>query len=107
MRSLVGMFLPLFCVLDLERSNGLMPAARELTMLNRLLIVSGVEHAMLNIGVNLGLLILRPRGCIVLQGSHLHLFKLVVGDTERLDIWCETFYSFSPAARRWFGSSSC
>ena len=82
MKSLVGMFLPLFCVLDLERSNGLMPAARELMMLSRLLIVSGVENAMLNIGVNLGLLILRPRGSMVLQGSHLHLFKLVVADTE-------------------------
>ena len=28
------MFLPLFCVVDLETSNGLMPAAEELMMLN-------------------------------------------------------------------------
>ena len=52
MRSLVGMFLPLFCIADLETSNGLMPAAEELVTLNRLLIVPGVEHAMRNIGVN-------------------------------------------------------
>ena len=39
------MFLPWFCVVDLETSNGLMPADRELMMLNRLLIVPGVEHA--------------------------------------------------------------
>ena len=43
-RSLVGMFLPLFCVLELETSNGLMPAARELMMLNKLLILLSVEH---------------------------------------------------------------
>ena len=69
MRSLVGMFLPLFCVVILETSNGLMPAARELMMLDRLLIVPGVGHAMLNIGGNLCLLVLRPRGSMVLQGS--------------------------------------
>ena len=45
MGSLVGLFLPLFCVVDLETSNGLMPAARELMMLSRLLIMPGVEHA--------------------------------------------------------------
>ena len=28
-RSLVGMFLPLFCVVDLETSNGLMPEDAE------------------------------------------------------------------------------
>ena len=44
-RSLVGLFLPLFCVVDLEMSNGLMPAVRELMMLSRLLIVPGEEHA--------------------------------------------------------------
>ena len=38
-------------------------------MLNKLLIVPGVEHAMLNIGVNLCLLELRPRVSMVLQGS--------------------------------------
>ena len=57
MRSLVGMFLPQFFAVDLETSNGLMPAAGDLMMLNRLLIVPGVEHAMLNIGVNLYLLV--------------------------------------------------
>ena len=66
---LVGIFLPLFCVVDLETSNGLMPAAGELMMLNRQFIVPGVEHAMLNISVNLYLLVLRPRGSMVLQGS--------------------------------------
>ena len=45
-RSLLGMFLPLFCVVNLETSNGLMP---EFMILNRLLIVPGVEHTMLNI----------------------------------------------------------
>ena len=50
-------------------SNGLMPAARELMMLNRLLILLGVEHAMQNSGVNLCLLVLRPRGFMVLQWS--------------------------------------
>ena len=65
MRSLVGMFLPLFCVVDLETSNGLMPAAGELMMLNRVLIVPGVEHAMRNIGVNLCLPVLRPRESMV------------------------------------------
>ena len=38
-------------------------------MLIRLLIVPGAEHAMLNIGVNLCLLVLKPRGYMVLQGS--------------------------------------
>ena len=51
--------------------NGLMPAAGKLMMLNRLLIVPGVEHAMWNIGVNLCLLVLRPRGSMVLQGSRI------------------------------------
>ena len=42
MRSLVGMFLPLCCVVDLETSNALILADGELIMLNRLLIVPGV-----------------------------------------------------------------
>ena len=71
MRSLVGMFLPLFYVVNLQTSNRLMPAAEELMMLNRLLIVPGVEQAMLDIGVNLCLLVLRPRGSTVLQGSRI------------------------------------
>ena len=37
-RSLVGLFLQLFCLVDLETSNGLMPAAGELMMISRLLI---------------------------------------------------------------------
>ena len=44
-RSLVGLFLPLFCVLNLKTSNGLMQAAGELMMLSRLPIMLGVEHA--------------------------------------------------------------
>ena len=43
MTSLIGMFLPLFCIVDLETSNGLMPAAGELMMLCRLLIIPGVR----------------------------------------------------------------
>ena len=39
MRYLVGLFIPLFCVVDLEISNGLMPAAGELMTLSRLLII--------------------------------------------------------------------
>ena len=44
MRSFVGLFLPLFCVVDPEISIGLMSAAGELMLLSRLLIMSGVEH---------------------------------------------------------------
>ena len=72
MRSLVGMFLPLFCVVDLETSNGLMPAAGELMMLNRQLIVAGVvEHAMLNIGDQFVHARARTRGPTVLQESRI------------------------------------
>ena len=35
----IGLFLPLFCVVDLDTSNGLMPAAGDLMMLSRLLIM--------------------------------------------------------------------
>ena len=49
-----------------KTSNGLRPAAVELRVLNRLLIVPVVE--MLIIRVNLCLLVLRPRGSMVLQG---------------------------------------
>ena len=65
------MFLPLFCVVDLDTSNGLIPSTIELMMLNRLLIMPGVEPAMLNIEVNLCLLVLRPKGTMVLQGSRI------------------------------------
>ena len=37
MRSLVGLFLPLFCIVDLGMSNGMIPS--------RLLIMPGVEHS--------------------------------------------------------------
>ena len=40
-----GLFQPLFCVVDLAISNGLVPAAGELIMLSRLLMMPGVEHA--------------------------------------------------------------
>ena len=60
--SLVGLFLPLFCVVDLKTSNSLMAAAGEHMMLNRLFIVPGVEHTMLSIGVNMCFLVLRPEG---------------------------------------------
>ena len=42
-RSLVGLLLPLFSVVDRETSNGLMAAAEELIMLSRLLIVHPVR----------------------------------------------------------------
>ena len=70
-RSLIGMFQQLFCIVDLETSNGLMKAAGELMMLNRLLIMPGVEHTILNIVVNLCLLVLRPSGSLALQGSRI------------------------------------
>ena len=68
---MVGVLLLLFCIVDLETCNSLMPAAGELMMLNRLLIVPVVDNAMLNIGVNLCLLVLRPRGSMVLHWSHI------------------------------------
>ena len=40
-------------------------------MLSRLHIVPAAEDAMLNIWVNLCLLVLRPRGSMVLKGSHI------------------------------------
>ena len=70
-RSSVGLLLQLFCVVDMETSNSLMPAARELMMLSRLLIMPGVEHTMQIIGVDLCMLMQRTRGSTVLQGSHI------------------------------------
>ena len=80
-------------------------SSEELMMLNRLLIVPGAEHAMPNIGVNMCLLVQRPRGSLVLQGSHIMSapgilwstppVHKVMEDTERLCLWCETFYSCS------------
>ena len=63
-RSLVGMFLPLFCVVDLETSNGLMPADGSLMMLSRMFIMPGEEHEVRIIWVYLYLLVLRPRESI-------------------------------------------
>ena len=53
----------------LQTSNGLMPAAGKPMMLNRVLTVPGEDHAELYIGINLCLLVLRPRRSIVLQES--------------------------------------
>ena len=64
----------MFCIVDLETSNGLMSAARELMMLNRLLIVC-LSHAMLNIGVNLCLLVLRPEVYGAARESHNELTR--------------------------------
>ena len=68
---MIGLFLQLCFVIDLETSNGLMPAAGELMMLFKLLIMSGVEHAVQIRGVDLCLLVLRPKGSMVLQGFHI------------------------------------
>ena len=79
-RSLVGWFLPLFCIVDLETINGLRPAAGELMMLSRLLIVPGVEHAVQIIGVDLCLLLLWPRLPMVL---HYTLLVVVCKPVDR------------------------
>ena len=71
MTSLLGMFLQLFRLVDQETINGLMPAAGEVMLVNRLLILPGVDRAMLIIGVNLCFFVLRPRGSMVLQRSRI------------------------------------
>ena len=48
-------------VVELETSNGLMPAAGELMMINRLLIVPIVKQEILNIVVTLCVFVLRPK----------------------------------------------
>ena len=112
MRLLVGMFLSLFCVVDMETSNGLMIAAGELMMLNRLLIVPGVEHAMLNIRVNMCFLMLMSRGSMVLQRSGIMSSpgilwsSLPVHIRGRLYLLRETFYSYSQGAWRLFDGDS-
>ena len=70
-RSLGGLFIPRFFVVDLETRNDLMPVAGELMMLRRLLIMHGLEHAVQITVVDLFLLVLRPRGSMVLQESHI------------------------------------
>ena len=112
-RSLVGVLLPLFCVVDPETSNGLMPAAGKLMTLSRMLIIPGLEHTAQIIGVDLCLLVLRPRGSMVLQGSHImnapeilrstSLVQISGGRNVTLCLWCEAVYSSSLGARRWFG----
>ena len=54
-----------------ETGNGLMPAAGELMMLGRLLIMPGVQHAVQITGADLCLLVLSPRDSKVLQWSHI------------------------------------
>ena len=102
-RSLVGLFLPLFCVVDMEKNNGVMMAAGELTMLSRLLIVPGGEHAVQIIWVIFWSLVLRPRGSMVLQGSHIMNEPGILWSTLavqisgvkhlRLVLWYEAIYS--------------
>ena len=70
-RSLVGLFLQRFCVVNLETRDGLIPAAGHHTMLSKLLIVPGAEHSVQSIVVNLCLLVLRPRGYMMLKLSHI------------------------------------
>ena len=58
---MVSILLPMFCVVDLDKQWFDAGCRRAYCMiLNRLLIVPGVDHAMLIIGVNLSLLVLRP-----------------------------------------------
>ena len=47
------LFIPLFCIVDLKASYSLMPAAGELMMLTRLLVMPAVEHSLQIIGVDL------------------------------------------------------
>lgn len=60
--SLVGMFPPLFGVVDLGTINGMMATSVELIMLNRVRKEPGVEQAMQIIRADLRRPILRPRG---------------------------------------------
>ena len=73
--SLVGLFPPLYSIIDLvvlERSNCLIPAARKLIMLSKLLIMPSVEHTMQIIEVVfLRLLMLWLRDSMELQRSHI------------------------------------
>ena len=63
-RSLVGMFLPQFCIVNLEKSNGLIPAAGELMILNRLLIV--------------------PAWCTACKAEHWGQFVLARAEVQRV-----------------------
>ena len=63
-----------------------MPAAGELMMLSRLLIVLGVEQAVLILGVNFCSLVLRPRASMVLQGSHIMTEPRILWNTSPVHI---------------------
>ena len=65
---MVGLLPPPFCIVDLKTSNGLIPAAGELIMLSRLLMVPGLELVMQIIGVDVCLLLLRLRGSMCCMG---------------------------------------
>ena len=70
--SLVDFFLPLFCVVDLETTNDLMPAARKLTMLIRLIIVPDYRAwCRARSDDHLGRFVLAPKGSMALQGGHI------------------------------------
>ena len=110
------MLLQLFCV-DQDTSNDLIPAAQKLIMLSRLLIVPGVNLCL----VHWGRFVLACAEAHMVygaagesqDGTHqsyseaLHLFTLVVGDIQRVDLWCEAVYSCSQEARTWFDGGSC
>ena len=64
-----------------------MPAAVELMMLNILLIKPGEEHTMLNIGVNLWLIMLRPRGSSAVRESHEHTRNTLKHSTSSHKWW--------------------
>ena len=59
---------------------------RELMMLSRLLIMPGVKHAVQIIGVDLCLLVLRPRGSMVLQGSQIMNEPVILRSTPPVQI---------------------
>ena len=59
-------------------------------MLNRLLTVPGVEQEMLNIGVNLCLLVLSPRGSGVARESHNERSRNTLKHSTSLHKWWET-----------------
>ena len=74
MRSLVSLFLPLFCEVDLMTNNAWFDVG-DLMMPNRLHMVPGIERTMLITVVNLCLLVLRVRSKVrlsmVLHGSRI------------------------------------
>ena len=114
MRPLVGMFLPLFCVVYLETSNGLMLVAEELMMLNRLLLVMfNAEH------YDQFVLALAEAQRVygAARESHNESTRNILKHStcshkwwetlRRLDLWCKTFHSCSHEAQRLLGGGSC